>query len=211
MPRKKVKPLDDVLMVYFLPVKYNLPIRKPFLINGVWHLPLSRDMYAMINYECIQIATMRNWYIKTMDSSLKKDFSYPVSNLRLGIKGTPYELYLHRVLYEHYIGEIPEGWQVDHRNLNTLDNRLENLRACPPEMNSRNRGQYRPRPTSTSLYKGVQKSGKRWTARIRINHVDKYLGTFDTEEEAALAYDEVAMLHSGRFARTNIMPNKYDQ
>lgn len=36
-------------------------------------------------------------------------------------------VYIHRLVYEIFVGEIPDGWDVDHVNDQRGDNRLENL------------------------------------------------------------------------------------
>ena len=45
-------------------------------------------------------------------------------------------------------------------------------------------------PGSSSWFKGVAKSGKKWMASIRIPSEggSVYLGTFDSEEEAGIMY-----------------------
>ena len=45
-------------------------------------------------------------------------------------------------------------------------------------------------PGSSSWFKGVAKSGKKWMASIRIPSEggSVYLGTFDSEEEAGITY-----------------------
>jgi hypothetical protein len=48
---------------------------------------------------------------------------------------------------------------------------------------------------NTTGYTGVQKSGKKFQATIRIRGTQKYLGTFDTPKEAALAYDRAVVQH----------------
>jgi hypothetical protein len=46
-----------------------------------------------------------------------------------------------------------------------------------------------PKPRPASGFYGVSASGKRWTAHIYYDSKQHNLGTFDTKQEAALAYD----------------------
>ena len=63
-----------------------------------------------------------------------------------------------------------------------------------------------------SQYRGinsfpVKKNGKllyvKWEARLQIKGKRKRIGIYDTEEEAALAYDRVALSMLGQNARLN--------
>lgn len=101
----------------------------------------------------------------------------------------------------------PPGMVVDHINGDGLDNRRENLRACTPKENSRNSRHGR----GVSKFKGVQlrrNRGKRngrpcWIAVIRVDRQLIYIGQFDSEADAAEAYDRAAANYFGEFARPN--------
>jgi len=48
-----------------------------------------------------------------------------------------------------------------------------------------------PKPRPSSGFYGVSASKKRWTAHISYDNKEHHLGTFDTKQEAALAYQAV--------------------
>ena len=61
-----------------------------------------------------------------------------------------------------------------------------------------------------SKYIGVHRESPthRWRASISVNGKRMSLGRFDTEEEAAKAYDEVAFRHRGHKAKLNFQYEK---
>lgn len=103
-------------------------------------------------------------------------------------------------LLHRMVMDAPLGVQVDHINGDKLDNRRENLRLCNNAQNARNQVR---RITGQSTYKGVRRNGKRWQAQIGALGIHKTLGTYSTEEEAALAYNAAARHHFGAFASLN--------
>lgn len=94
---------------------------------------------------------------------------------------------------------------VDHANMNVLDNRSTNLRIASKSQNGANRGPDRRRAGRTSRYKGVcwYSPRSKWAAYIHVNGKTRYLGRFNSEEEAAAAYDAAALEAWGEFARLN--------
>lgn len=93
-------------------------------------------------------------------------------------------------------GHIPDV--IDHRNRNTLDNRLCNLREATRLQNAQNHTRKRK---ASGLPHGVRVTpyGK-YVARIRDNKRPLHLGTFKTAEEAAQAYLQAQKKYFGDFA-----------
>ena len=107
----------------------------------------------------------------------------------------------HKVIWALVNDEWPEG-DIDHINMNRSDNRISNLRKVTRSENFFN---ITKRSTNTSGYKGVttrDQNGKiRYVAQIAYNHNYKYLGIYNSPEEAKAAYDEAAKLYHGEYAR----------
>ena len=97
---------------------------------------------------------------------------------------------------------------VDHVNHDTLDNRKSNLRVCSNRENMMNQVQN----GGSSKYKGVSfsKKQRKYAAYISIDRRRRHLGTFETEEEAAIAYNTAAIEHYGEFAYLNQTESRKD-
>jgi len=60
-----------------------------------------------------------------------------------------------------------------------------------------------PPPEREIGFRGVCRNKDRWSARITRDGKHVHLGTYDTKEDAARAYDEAARRLHGEFARFN--------
>lgn len=98
---------------------------------------------------------------------------------------------------------LVEANMVDHINNNKIDNRLCNLRVSNYSHNNQNKDHL----NKEMKYKGVTKTqnGKRFEAKIRKDDIRYHIGTFDTEEEAALAYNNKVIELYGPSGRLNII------
>lgn len=106
----------------------------------------------------------------------------------------------HRLIWELHNGPIPTPYEIDHIDGNSLNNRIDNLRLATRQENQRNVGLT---SSNTTGFKGVSmfsKSGK-FRSDIRIGNKTKYLGQFETPEEAHKAYVSAAKKLHGEFYR----------
>lgn len=115
----------------------------------------------------------------------KGDIAGRVNNtghLGIGIDGSRYQA--HQIIWVWFNGEIPEGYEVDHKDENKLNNRIQNLRLATRSQNMCNITMKR---TNKSGFKGVSfhvASGK-WGASVVVDRKKHYLGLYETSEEAA--------------------------
>lgn len=97
--------------------------------------------------------------------------------------------------------------RVVHANGNPLDCRRANLVISSPSKSTRAAFKllHRSGRPTTSRFKGVSwdARGDLWKAQIRVDDVNRVLGYFDDEEDAAFAYDDAAREVWGAEARVN--------
>jgi len=126
----------------------------------------------------------------------KTEYSYYV-----GVNGKQHPI--SRIIFLWHTGYLPKI--VDHANRNRLDNHIENLREANNSENCKNR---RSAKGSTSIYLGVSWYSRysKWKSGIKeYNKTSHHIGYFISEEEAALAYNKMAVKLHGEFANLNII------
>jgi hypothetical protein len=157
-------------------------------------IPLTKGLVALIDDEDFEKVSVFRWQAV---SNKKVYYAYHsiAKKLPNGKKGST-AIKMHRLV----MGVTDPKIQVDHINGNTLDNRKENLRLCSNIENSRNRKGY---CTNTSGFRGVGRDKRRnsnpWFATIVKDEKQKWLGYFNTPEEAAKAFDKAAKEIYGEF------------
>ena len=119
-----------------------------------------------------------------------KEMTHKTGYKYVGLYKDKQSLYLiHRLVACHFIPNPHNFLVIDHKNQEKDDNRIENLRWCSYSTNLRNRTKKR---SKHNLPRGVHliPSGK-YIVQITINSKTKYLGTYETKEEASDIYEEV--------------------
>lgn len=107
-----------------------------------------------------------------------------------------------KVLMHRVIARTPEDMEVDHIDRDILNNRKSNIRNVSSSQNKMNR-QHQTR--GRSQYKGVYWHGQRnrWAVQIKANGTRIHVGLFDSEIDAAIAYNDAALEYFGEFAYIN--------
>lgn len=165
-----------------------MPVRKPNVVISILDGEATVDVssakfpHAVTRIDETDLALItespRRWYA----AKTKNGLPYVVRNM--GAKHEQYTELLHRVILQ--LTE-PNNFG-DHRNHDTLNNRRYNLRPATIGQNLQNQRGHRG---GSSSYLGVSwcKRDRCWRAHCQIEKKHRALGSFKTEAEAAVAYD----------------------
>jgi hypothetical protein len=116
--------------------------------------------------------------------------------ISIGIGGKIYKA--HRLAWFFVHGVWPSG-QIDHIDRDKSNNRIANLRDVEQSVNQENRGGPRTDNKLGTLGVSTWHDGRPgFRAQIKVRGKVRYIGTFDTSEEAHAAYIEAKKnMHAG--------------
>lgn len=136
-------------------------------------------------------------YVFKLDLDSYLSFGKSYWNCINGKRGFKY-LRTSKGLYHRVVIGAKKGEIVDHKNRNTFDNTLENLRICTYSQNSINRF----RENNTRGISIIPQTGK-WRARVQFNKKIYNCGVYENKEDAILAYNKLATKLHREFAILN--------
>ena len=155
-------------------------------------IPLSRGLFATVDDEDFEWLSQWKWSALRVQKGNSAERFYACRTDTS--TGKQRMILMHRAL-----AKPAARMNVDHRDLDTLNNRKGNLRHCNQGQNSLNQNGHSDR--RGSRFKGVSwhKKNRKWISEFR----GRYIGSFEKEEDAARAYDTAAVAYSPEYARPN--------
>jgi hypothetical protein len=144
-------------------------------------ISLTQNKFAIVDNEDFELLNQFRWHAIKSKYTFYAQRDTKVNEKRIHIK-----------MHHCIIGKPPKGKVIDHINGNGLDNRVENLRIVTQRKNMQNILS----KTFSSKYPGVYRDRKveRWAAHIKVNGIEKYLGSYESEEAAYNIYLKAAEL-----------------
>ena len=142
----------------------------------------------MTREERCELAIERGYTYNPETGKIRNRFGKETKSIRNGyiymgiqVKAKTYNLSGHHFAW-FWVHKECDIEQLDHINGIRTDNRISNLRKVTQNENQWNR--------VTAKGYSWKKRDNKWEARIIINRKNKYLGCFNSEEEARKAYLE---------------------
>jgi hypothetical protein len=157
-------------------------------------IQLTQGQVALVSAHRFQELSAYKWYAHWSEDNK----SFYATRTARNLKGRLSNIAMHRHILGLNFGDSRHG---EHRNMDSLDNRDENLRIATVSQNNCNR---RAQRNNKSGFKGVSwcNRDKKWIAHISISGKQIHLGMFDNPELAFAAYCAAAQQLHGEFART---------
>lgn len=181
-----------------LQVRPRLPEKSPVIRSGeIVMIPLTggraNGRLVTVDEGDYEAVSPFRWHvIERMAPGRRVNGPYAQASMRIG--GRKVQLEMHKFLTGNP--------RTDHVNHDGLDNRRVNLRVVTAAQNNYNS---RSRVGSSSRFKGVtwNRGNRKWQASIKLHGQNRYLGCYEVEEDAALAYNAAARELFGEHACLN--------
>lgn len=164
--------------------------KRPVLVQPenpvIRHIALTQGQIAIVDIDRYDELMSVSWFAAWAKGT--QSF-YAVSSVR------GKRTYMHRLL----AGDR-DGYLIDHRSGNTLDNRVENLRHVTYSENNRNR---KTKTTNSSGIIGItwSKASRKWRVGITVNGKYRHVGRYVLLQEAIAARNAACAEHYGDFWR----------
>lgn len=154
-------------------------------------------MFAEVDDEDFQLLTQFKWQSEPHGRTFRAFRDRRISDPQ----NLPQKIFMHR-----FILKAEKGTITDHIDGNALNNQRSNLRFCTHSQNIMNGPR---RLGSSSSFLGVSrcqfKNSLKWKTQYQLNGKNHYVGVYETEKEAALAYNVCASFAFREFARLNVV------
>lgn len=157
-------------------------------------IKLTKGYFTKVDSEDYEELNKFKWF-----AAVRNHTVYAARNNKKGQK--PRQIFM-----QNAILKISKPFLADHIDHNGLNNQKSNLRKCTYSENLRNRVSNK---TSSSKYLGVSicRTRNKWKSQLMINKKHVFSKRFNTELEAAAAYNEQAIKFFGEFANLNQIPS----
>jgi len=162
-------------------------------------IELTHGYCAKVDDEDYEELSKHKWKAsvdRRPDGSIRQVYAFRTKNG----KG----LYMHAAIMGTHTGLETDHWP-DHDGCNNQRNNL--LIVTTAE----NQATARIRRDNTSGYIGVtwNKEKRKWRVKLRIDGIQRLLGSFDCKHKAAVVYNEAKLIKCGERCTLNIIPDKY--
>lgn len=135
-------------------------------------IKLTRGKFALVDDEDFEFLNECRWYCNAQGYAVRD----------IGGRKNRSVVWMHRV-----INNTPEKLRTDHINGDSLDNRKKNLRTVTASQNGHNRKSLNPNNTSGHVGVVWRKDIQKWSARIKVQYKERYLGCYSKLKDAISA------------------------